>query len=68
MTHKHTSFPAENLTVNDDFSPREIHKEDFRSGSAVSQNKTSNLNSNGVPNTPGSYPKASIKEKSAKRR
>lgn len=68
MTHKHTSFPAENIVPPDDLSPRELIKEIYRSGSAVAQNKNSAVNSNGAPYTPGSNPKNGIKNKSAKKR
>ena len=69
MTHKHTSYPAENIPPTDDLSPREIIKEIYRSGSAVAQNKALNINPNGAPMTPGgSNPKNGVKNKSAKKR
>ena len=43
MTHKHTSYPAENIPPADDLSPREMIKEIYRSGSAVAQNQALNV-------------------------
>ena len=69
MTHKHTSYPAENILTADDLSPREMIKEIYRSGSAVAQNQALNVYANGHPMTPGgSNPKNGVKNKSAKKR